>query len=551
MLRTLFVLFFLLTVSWADLSAADKYQVSNRRVPPAGISGSLVIAGGGALPESVIDTFVKLAGGENARILVVPTANGRADAGDNGTVLTGWKHRKVQSLGVLHTRSRKTANSPEFLRELKRATGVWFQGGSQSRIADAYVGTAVEKELHALLKRGGVIGGTSAGAAIQSRVMIASGNPKAVVKTGFNFLPDAIIDQHFLKRKRKRRLVGVLKKHPGRFGMGISEGTAVVVRGRRMMVVGKSTVTVLLSAYGHQPAKEIVLKPRQFADLTALRRAAVARTLPAYPPKVVPTPDVKSGSLMIVGGGGMPRDICEKFIELAGGPNALIVYLPTAVPDRLARRARKPRYFTAAGARNIKVLPQSQLKDVESREYLEILKKARGIWFGGGRQWRFIDAYAGTRAEELFHAVLRRGGVIGGSSAGASIQGGYLARANPLGNREIMADGYERGLNFLPGVAIDQHFAQRRRFADMTQLMNRYPQLLGIGIDEATAIVVRGTKATVMGRNRVHFYDRNKPIPPSGPDYESLAAGDVYDLKTRTAYRQLPVRASKPGSRRR
>jgi cyanophycinase len=528
------------------VEAADQYLVSNKRVAPNGIDGSLVIAGGGQLPKEVFDLFVKLAGGEKARILIVPTASSRADAKNTTPLLATWKRHKILSLELLHTRSRKTANDAEFVKPLKMATGVWFMGGSQSKIAEAYVGTAVEKELHALLKRGGVIGGSSAGAAIQSRVMIASGNPKAVVETGFDFLPDAIIDQHFLKRKRKPRLAGVLKSHRGRFGIGIDEGTAILVRGRRFQVLGKSTVTVMLAANGIHPAKEVVLKHREIGDLTAFRRAAVSRTLPAFPPKVPAKPNVAKGSLVIVGGGGMPRDICEKFIELAGGPDALIVYLPTAVPDALARRARKPRYFTQAGARNIVVLPQSKLADVESAEFLAVLKKAKGVWFGGGRQWRFIDAYAGTKAAELFHEVLARGGVVGGSSAGASIQGGYLARANPLGNREIMADGYERGLNFLPGVAIDQHFAQRGRFRDMTRLMKRYPQLLGIGIDEATAIVVRGSTATVMGRSRAHFYDRRKPIPQTGPDYESLYAGDTYNLKTRTAKKILPVRARKP-----
>lgn len=538
-----------LLATFTDAFAADRYLVSRKRVPPEGINGSLVIAGGGRLPKEIVDRFVALAGGKDARILVVPTASAKADSAQPVALLKSWKARDLKSVEVLHTRSRETASDPKFIAPLKTATGVWFNGGSQSRIAAAYVGTAVEKELYALLNRGGVIGGSSAGAAIQSRVMIASGNPKAVVKTGLNLLPDAVIDQHFLKRNRKPRLVGVLKQHRGCFGIGIDEGTAVIVRGRLMRVVGDSTATVLLAANGHQPAKEIVLKPGRYADLTALRRAAVARTLPPYPAKVAPVPNVAKGSLLIVGGGGMPADVCRKFIELAGGPDALIVYLPTAVPDRLARRARAPRFFTRYGAKNIKVLPQSALKDVESPEYLAVLKKAKGVWFGGGRQWRFIDAYAGTQAAELFHAVLKRGGVIGGSSAGASIQGGYLARANPLGNRDIMADGYERGLNFLPGVAIDQHFAQRRRFKDMTQLMETYPQLLGIGIDEATAIVVRGHTATVLGRNQVHFYDRKKPVPVGEPDYESLKSGGVFNLKTRSIVRRAPARARIPKAR--
>ncbi len=98
--------------------------------------------------------------------------------------------------------------------------------------------------------------------------------------------------------------------------------------------------------------------------------------------------------------------------------------------------------------------------------------------------------------------MLRRGGVIGGSSAGATIQGDYLCRGSPLNNTDMICEGYERGLGFLPGVAIDQHFAQRKRFADMTALVKTYPQLLGIGIDESTAIVVQGSVAEVMGAGR-------------------------------------------------
>jgi cyanophycinase len=164
---------------------------------------------------------------------------------------------------------------------------------------------------------------------------------------------------------------------------------------------------------------------------------------------------------------------------------------------------------------------------------VEALKSAKGVWFGGGRQWRFVDAYGGTPAEELLQDVLRRGGVIGGSSAGASIQGQYMPRGSPLGNEEIMAEGYERGLGFLPGVAIDQHFTQRKRQGDMTALMQRYPQLLGIGIDEGTAIVVQGVRAEVIGRNGVHFYDYRGGPPAGERDFMLLKAGEKYDLGLR------------------
>src|SRR5262249_3286635 len=140
-----------------------------------------------------------------------------------------------------------------------------------------------------------------------------------------------------------------------------------------------------------------------------------------FPAKVAPVPEVPKGALVIVGGGGMPADVTKKFIELAGGPDALIVVLPTAEPDPIPARGGGG-LVERFGAKNVQVLRARALKDVEDPKNLEILKKAKGIWFGGGRQWRFVDAYEGTKAYELMHEVLKRGGVIGGSSAGATIQ---------------------------------------------------------------------------------------------------------------------------------
>ena len=525
----------LLALFLMSLSAAAQNKPA-AQVPlrPSGIDGALVICGGGKLPDAALDRFVELAGGAKAHLVVIPTASASADKEPPEKLLEHWQARKPASAAVLHTRSRQTADDPKFLEPLKQATGVWFGGGVQSRITEAYLGTGVEKELYALLRRGGVVGGTSAGAAVMSRLMIASGNPEAKTAPGFDLLPGAVIDQHFLKRDRSKRLLGVLEKNPGLVGFGIDEGTALVVRGRQLRVLGDSAVTVCLAGTKERPARTTELKPGTAADLTALRRAAGARAEAPFPPKEAPVPEVPRGSLVIVGGGGMPDDVTKKFIELAGGPEALVVVLPTA-SDPVPPNAGGG-FLQKAGAKNVKVLPARELKDVEDPKNLEILKEAKGVWFGGGRQWRFVDAYEGTKAHELFRDVLRRGGVIGGSSAGATIQGDYLCRGSPLNNTEMMCEGYERGLGFLPGVAIDQHFAQRKRFADMTALMKAYPQLLGLGIDEATALVVQGHVGQVMGRGQVHFYDRRKPAEDGKPDYESVKAGGRYDLKERKAF---------------
>jgi cyanophycinase len=514
-------------------------------IDPAGISGSLVIHGGGELTDSVRDKFLSLAGDKTARIVVIPTASDSADSDDADTrakFLEPWKSLGAADVQLLHTRSKDQAKQEAFVAPLKEATAVWIGGGDQSKIADAYLGTAVERELVALLARGGVIGGTSAGAAIQSKTMIAGGQTEPRMGTGFDLLPGAIIDQHFQARNRQDRLRKALADQPGYVGFGVNEGTALVVRGRRLQVFGSGTVNVLLTASATRPAREFELSSREMHDLTMLRRAAIDRSLAEFPTKELSPAKLTSGSLVIVGGGGMPKEVTQKFIELAGGPDELIVVLPTA-DEPGTSGGNQGRFFERAGAKNVKLLSQRTRADVESAEFADTLAKAKGVWFGGGRQWRFVDAYAGTKAEAMFHDVLRRGGVIGGSSAGASIQAQYMVRGSVLGNTDMMAEGYERGLAFLPGTAVDQHFTQRKRQPDMTGVMKRFPQLLGIGLDETTAIVVQGQTAEVFGPadRAAHFYDYRTAPPSCAPDFTAVKPGQKYDLVERKVLGDPPA----------
>jgi len=102
-----------------------------------------------------------------------------------------------------------------------------------------------------------------------------------------------------------------------------------------------------------------------------------------------------------------------------------------------------------------------------------------------------------------------------------------MVRGDPLGNQVVMAEGYERGLGFLKGVAIDQHLTQRGRLKDLRAVVRRFPQLLGIGLDESTGILVKKSKAQVLGKNAVFFLDATS-------DKESrLEEGQIYDLVTR------------------
>ncbi len=504
---------------------------ATERIDPAGIQGALVISGGGKLPREARERFLKLAGGSKAKLVVIPTARDEFDDLFHAhACLKSWQKEELESLSLVHTRSRFQANFEDVYGPLQAATAVWIDGGSQSRIADAYLGTVVEREVLGVLQRGGVIGGTSAGAAIMCRVMIAQGNPVAEIKTGFDLLPGSVIDQHFRQRQRQPRLLGVLEQHPQLFGIGIDEDTAVIVQGREMEVVGSGAATICLAKSADRPVREVAFKGGEQTDLTRWRLAAWARTQPPFPSAQIAEPKVTAGSLVIVGGGGLTPEIIDRFIQLAGGPESTIVVLPTANPDPLPNPPREGRFLEKAGCKHVVTLSARKLADVSAPEFLATLKAARGVWFGGGRQWHFVDAYAGTPAAEAFHDVLRRGGVIGGSSAGATIQGEYLVRGSPQGNQEMMAEGYEQGLGFLPGCAIDQHFTQRKRQADLLGVMAAFPQLLGIGLDETTAIIVQGHTAEVMGKNQAHFFDARNLAVDKEPRCVSLDAGQRYDL---------------------
>ncbi len=241
-----------------------------------------------------------------------------------------------------------------------------------------------------------------------------------------------------------------------------------------------------------------------------------------------------AGAVVVVGGGSVGPEILTRFIELAGGPDALIIDVPTAGGDSTYPvNWRGMNALKAAGARNVRVLHTIDRKVADSDRFAEPLANAGGVWFEGGRQWHLVDSYAGTTTERGFHDVLARGGVVGGSSAGASILSTYMLRGARSGNEIIMAPGYEAGFGFLRGVAIDQHVVARERLRDLADsLMPRRPDLLGISEDEGTAWFVRGDTADIVGRNKAFVYGGRDATDPRKP-FLTLYPGDRYDLAAR------------------
>ena len=247
-----------------------------------------------------------------------------------------------------------------------------------------------------------------------------------------------------------------------------------------------------------------------------------------------------TGSLVIVGGGRLSDTIIERFIELAGGADARIVLVPTA-DGAGSYNDRAAEFLRSRGAANVVILHTGSRDTADTEAFTRPLEDATGVWFGGGRQWRLVDSYGGTRTEAMFRRVLERGGVIGGSSAGATIQGSFLVRGDTKNNQVMMGD-HQEGFRYISNIAIDQHVLARNRQFDMYEVIRAHPELLGIGIDENTAAIVKGDTLEVLGASSILIYDGTfwsregsdlKTLPAKESLFYFIRQGDRYDLRKR------------------
>jgi cyanophycinase len=249
------------------------------------------------------------------------------------------------------------------------------------------------------------------------------------------------------------------------------------------------------------------------------------------------------GTLLVIGGNA--SDIFySKFMELIGGAEAPIVVIPTAISSDVLTPGDLENFkksFTDRGFKQVTVLHTRDREEANSEAFVEPIRHAAGVWFSGGRQWRHADSYLDTKTHRALFELLERGGVIAGSSAGATIQGSYLARGDTRKNT-IMAGDHETGLGFITHVAIDQHLLARNRQFDMFEILGKRPELLGIGLDEDTGIIVKGNRFTVFGTSYVAIYDGTRwsaerdtvyQLPPGSKEFYLLHQGEQYDMANR------------------
>lgn len=255
----------------------------------------------------------------------------------------------------------------------------------------------------------------------------------------------------------------------------------------------------------------------------------------------------KNGTLIAIGGGNIGHtNIMKEFRELAGGDAAKIVVIPTAfVRNNKIDTLLLKRNFKEYGIPNFTILHTNDTVVANTDNFVKPIKEATGVYFTGGRHWRLADSYLNTKVHQELLKLLDRGGVIAGSSAGATIQGSYLARGDTRNNQIMMGD-HEIGFGFISNITIDQHVLARNRQFDMFTILKNKPQLLGIGIDESTAIVVKGDILKVIGDSYVLIYDQSfwsaegsdlKELPSKNQLFYFLKSGDKYNLRERKVIR--------------
>lgn len=257
--------------------------------------------------------------------------------------------------------------------------------------------------------------------------------------------------------------------------------------------------------------------------------AAIACVTLTLIPAQASRPPAPRGSLVIVGGGGRPAAVLDRFLELGGGRGKVrVAVIPLASEDAEESGRYSAAAFDSAGAKVVVVLDRPE--DARSPEVVRQLETATAVWFGGGDQLTLTAALAGTPALEVIKRRFREGAVIGGTSAGAAIMSDTMITGNqtpPGDSTGFYGDEYpaisrdriqiKPGFGFLPTAIVDQHFIRRERHNRLMSAVLEHPKLLGVGIDEATALEVQPNGTwRVLGRSAVVVYDaRQSSITPA------------------------------------
>jgi len=245
--------FFVIVFMVSSISVFAQSTNGDHPNPFFNSKGKLIIIGGGNIPDSLFSFFANYIGGKDQPVVYIPTATTDEEFIQKGEHLLKFSSRGFTNLATIHTRNKKEADDPKNIALLRNAKGLYFGGGDQDLIAAAYGGTKLYDEFIALLDRGGVIMGTSAGATIMGSLLIGGDARKDLTKPyaiqpAFSFMQNTAIDQHVLARNRQFDLIPVIENNPNTLGVGLDESTAMIVEAGKFKICGLSYAMIYDSA---------------------------------------------------------------------------------------------------------------------------------------------------------------------------------------------------------------------------------------------------------------------------------------------------------------
>ncbi len=577
--------------------------------------------GGQGLQSEVRHEFVRLAGGRDARLLLLPSEMCQFGKDENGesrdksesadeyesrlshfATYGRWvalrEDRQVADFQFLYRDPKNDPNDARFFALLEKATGIWMPALDQGTLPNLFKKEPAKQELfqralREIVARGGVVGGLGGGMASLPETIIAGdaskdedadGWVRAELDFGLGLLSGVIVDQTFSSWKgRLERLTDLLRngprldrlqRKPGierrTIGLGVEAHTVLILSGNTIRAFGEGRGHIFLKSNGDRTITWRTLEagdaPLVVRTQSArLRRLEHAQADPAgviFNPLGIPAAlDPSRPGTVVLHGGGDTDEIVDTLPKLAGTPKPRLVHCPAArqscrprdgVSTQQLAQHLEDTFFewrqlqTQGRLKSLSFATTNDPADASREEFVRDLKQADALWFCGGNQrplaYLFVDHLRPTLFQREALHIVRRGGVIGGSSAGLAIMADVMIEGDDSEDGGPAAANLSRGLGVLKHCLAEQHFdARSGRIERLTGLLRDHKRLanfaptcepkkmIGLAVEEDTALIAQANRLRVSGKKLAHIF--LQASDPRVVTWHALQSGDAAILQ--------------------
>lgn len=500
---------------------------------------------------------------------------------------------QVADFQFLYRDRERDPDEVRFYALLAAATGVWLPAVDQASLPSEFAADYPERTSHfqlalrSIVARGGVVGGLGGGMSSLPETIIAGGESddggwvRAQLAFGLALFDGAVVDQNFnIHAGRLERLTDLLRSGPPRdrragkpgverrtIGIGVERQTVAILQGDTVRTLGDGRTHLFLKSNGD---RTITWRTLAAGDdpitIRARRRFSSERDAPSAPrvltgpanPFGLPEPiDPRRLGRVVLHGGGSTREITQLLPQLAGHAAPRLVHCPASRescrPSATQSAAELAAWLEAefnvwrdlersGRFADLAFITTNQPADANRRDFVAPLDSAQALWFCGGDQRPlaelFVDPFAPTLFQQSAAEIVRRGGVVGGSSAGLAIMADVMIEGGEPENGRPADARLSRGLGLLRHVLAEQHFdARGGRIERLTGLLRdhkrlanfaptcRPRQMIGLAVEEDTALIVQGPQLVVSGQKLAHVFLQSRD--PHTIAWHALQPGDA------------------------